>query len=701
VEISEKIDILLVDDRPDNFTVLEAVLNMPNYNLVRATSGFEAIRIADQMEFAVILMDVQMPGKDGFETAREIRRQGKSKNAPIIFVTAIYGDEAYVNLGYDAGAVDYIFKPFNPHILKSKVAVLVDLFLKTRKLVHQSERLRDIEKREHANKLLDVRIKGIQREQALQQKYKDLVDSIDHCIVWSINHETMKFTFVSPQAEKLTGYKTFEWTSGNDFWLKLLHPEDSEKVLEAIEKAKKGEDVEFEKRLITKEGKTLWFHTSIHLGEHSELRGLSIDVTSLKKAELTQRFLAETGAQLAASALDYDKILAKITEMVVPKLGSWCGIHMVDENGKIKTEALSHEYPEKAELVCEFEKNYQMIFGKTHGMPAVIGTGKPEVVSFENIDPSLSTAISDLGLRSYICVPMVIRERVLGTITIASTKKDFQNDDLTVMVDLARRAALAIENALLYNKSESAIQTRDEFLSIASHELRTPLTPLKLQFQITSKLIKDGKFQTLTPEKLKKMMETSDRQLNRLNTLIDELLSVSRINLGRMELYYESMDLSQLIRNVAEQYKDQLESSSCELSLDLDPTIKGEWDPSKLEQVIVNLLTNSIKYGQGKPIRIQAASTNGMAHLTVQDFGIGIDDGAQKKIFDLFERAPSAKKYGGMGLGLFVVNNIVKKHGGTIRVESKLDQGTTFILELPKKPAEQSKEAYNTKSYLH
>src|ERR1700727_2673952 len=123
METLENIDILLVDDRPDNFTVLEAVLDLPNYNLVRATSGFEAITLAAQTQFAVILMDVQMPGKDGFTTAREVRQRGASKDAPIIFVTAIYGDEAYVNLGYDAGAVDYIFKPFNTHILRSKVAV--------------------------------------------------------------------------------------------------------------------------------------------------------------------------------------------------------------------------------------------------------------------------------------------------------------------------------------------------------------------------------------------------------------------------------------------------------------------------------------------------------------------------------------------------------------------------------------------------
>ena len=154
MEQKVEINVLLVDDRPDNLTVLEAVLGSCNYNLVRAQSGDEAVKLASEMEFAVILLDVQMPGKDGFVTAREIRKAGASVNSPILFVTAIYGEEIYINLGYAVGAVDYIFKPFNPYILRSKVAVFCDLYEKTRNLLIQSEQLRETEKRLQANETM-------------------------------------------------------------------------------------------------------------------------------------------------------------------------------------------------------------------------------------------------------------------------------------------------------------------------------------------------------------------------------------------------------------------------------------------------------------------------------------------------------------------------------------------------------------------
>src|SRR5437868_2253413 len=143
----KKVDILLVDDRPDGLLAMEAVLSCPDYNLVKASSGHDALRLLGIHDFAVILLDIQMPGMDGFETAERIKRNPAHKNIPIIFVTAINKDTRYVNQGYEAGAFDYLFKPFNPLVLKSKVSIFVDLYRQNRQMVEQTKLLAESEEK--------------------------------------------------------------------------------------------------------------------------------------------------------------------------------------------------------------------------------------------------------------------------------------------------------------------------------------------------------------------------------------------------------------------------------------------------------------------------------------------------------------------------------------------------------------------------
>jgi PAS domain S-box-containing protein len=172
----ERVDILIVDDRLDGLIALEAVLSSPRMNLVRAQSGREAISLITQHNFAVILLDVQMPELDGFETALIIRQNEKYRFTPIIFVTAINKDDKYIYKGYEAGAVDYIFKPFEPQILRSKVGFFVDLFLKSKQLQAQADMIRESERRERYLKLAELEVESLKR-------YRNLADSIPH-LIW-------------------------------------------------------------------------------------------------------------------------------------------------------------------------------------------------------------------------------------------------------------------------------------------------------------------------------------------------------------------------------------------------------------------------------------------------------------------------------------------------------------------------------------
>jgi len=228
-------------------------------------------------------------------------------------------------------------------------------------------------------------------------------------------------------------------------------------------------------------------------------------------------------------------------------------------------------------------------------------------------------------------------------------------------------------------RERDAIRLRDEFLSIASHELRTPLTPLRLQLQSTLKCLDKGETDEAD---LRPRLELALRQTVRLGTLVTDLLEVSRISSGRLTLQLEEMDLAESVRDVAERHEPEARNAGTTISVQTEPVI-GRWDRLRIEQVIANLLVNAIKYGGGLPVRLTVERADGGARLTVRDEGIGISTEDQDRIFDRFERAVSVRSYGGMGLGLYIAQQIVDAHGGRIQVRSARGEGSTFMVDLP------------------
>ncbi len=232
-------------------------------------------------------------------------------------------------------------------------------------------------------------------------------------------------------------------------------------------------------------------------------------------------------------------------------------------------------------------------------------------------------------------------------------------------------------------EAREAVRLRDEFLSVASHELKTPLTSLKLRVQ---SLIEHPPESVHDPEelaRLAKSFELAERQVRRLEKLVNNLLDVSRIAIGRFPLQREQVDLVAMVHNVVGQFSAEIARCGSDVTLELPEQAIGSWDPLRLEQVLVNLLSNALKYGAGKPISISVGIGDSWARLTVRDQGIGISAADQARIFERFERAVSLD-YGGLGLGLHITREIVRAHGGTIRVESEPEHGAAFIVELPR-----------------
>jgi two-component system sensor kinase FixL len=236
--------------------------------------------------------------------------------------------------------------------------------------------------------------------------------------------------------------------------------------------------------------------------------------------------------------------------------------------------------------------------------------------------------------------------------------------------------------ALLYRQAREEVQARDEFLSIASHELRTPVTALHVQLQVLQRVVERSG--GAVPEPVRERVTALDRQVRRLADLVEALLDLSRIRLGRLELAREPVDVAALAQEVAAPYQSNPEvANGSPVRVVAAGTAVGSLDRVRVEQVLGNLLANAVKFGEGKPVEVRVERDGPCIRVAVVDHGVGIAAGESERIFGRFERAAPAQNYAGLGLGLYVAREIVEAHGGHIRGEGAPGKGATFTVEFP------------------
>ena len=562
-------DILIVDDRPDKVLAYRAILDDLGQIIFTADSGREALKQVLARDFSVILLDVNMPGMDGLETAALIRNRSRSAHVPIIFVTADYEDEHRMAEAYSLGAVDYIASPVVPEILRAKVKVFVDLYL----LAQQANR---------------------------------------------------------------------------------------------------------------------------QVQEHVALVEERVARTAAEKATRRHAFLAEASVALAGS-LDFAAIARETLRLCVPAVADACALTLVADAAETAPTKL--RWPEHGGSGTQLDSPGQAMCEAANpwlreAIDRVLKTGKAEVM------PELSRATTDMppatsdeperdgvtvsdARYSIAVVPLVARGRTLGALSLGlgTSGRELDTDTFSMATELAARAAIALDNARLFEKIQEQDRRKDEFLAILAHELRNPLAPISNAVHLMHAAERD-------PARLTWAREVIGRQLKQLIRLVDDLLDVSRITRGKIELKIESIDVARVIAAAVETsrpYVDALEHVLV-VSTPAEPLwLKGDF--VRVAQILANLINNAAKYtNKGGRIAVSACREGTEIVFRVRDSGAGIPPEQLSAIFEPFRQIDRTlgRSQGGLGVGLTLARRLTEMQGGRISAYSEgLDRGSEFTVRLP------------------
>lgn len=414
-----------------------------------------------------------------------------------------------------------------------------------------------------------------------------------------------------------------------------------------------------------------------------------------EKAAKRNTFLAEAST-LLSSTLDYHQTLRHLAKLAVSVLGDWATVIMVKNDGHLHRLAAVHTDPQKNRYLEMISDIYEADGEQSEGAARVIASGKSlfmPVIEKETLaqtakDPTQLEAMEYLGCFSCMIVPICAHHKVHGAISLVSANPHyhFSTTDLDLAEELGRRAGAAIDNSLLYEAAQNAIKVRDNFMSMASHELKTPITSLKMQFQMAKR--KMGPDHSILPsaQKWGKILNLACLQVDRLTNLVEDMLDISRIQEGKLSFNVGQVNLTKLVEEVCEGLADQLRESKNHLEVAISPRVIGLWDKTRLEQVLINLIANAIKYAPGTLIKIEGLLLEDNAVIIVSDRGPGIAREKLERIFERYERATPSRSIAGLGLGLYISRQIVLAHSGEIWAESASGEGAKFMVKLPLNP---------------
>jgi signal transduction histidine kinase/DNA-binding response OmpR family regulator len=563
-----QVNILVVDDVPAQHLILRSVLEELGENIVAVSSGRAALAAVLEQEFAVILLDVNMPGMDGFETASMMRSYRRTARTPIIFITA-YVDEKEMSRGYSLGAVDYISSPVVPEILRAKVRAFVDMHRMRNELVVRAAEREELAKAE--------------AQRAAAELARHRAD------------------FLANASEALT-------------------------------------------------------------------RSLEVDATAAKIVELPVPALADAAVLIFTAG-----------EGLAPRsVACIANAACLDENHRVPGVRQYRALPlaNLNKLVRE---------SLSTGRPATLPVeGKPGLAIIHD-DGTCREALLDLD--EMTAYPILLDTAQPAAIVLGIRRSSERTDDASVTREFISRAAIALENALLFSAIRDGDRRKNEFLAMLAHELRNPLAPIVNAVAV---------MRTAKPDDAQVMRWAGDiigTQAEHLVRIVDDLLDVSRIARGVVTLRMEPVLLSSIIERAIETSGPNYAGRSQTLireGPDVNVVIDG--DIVRLSQIVANLLNNASKFTPpGGRVRISTEHDGATASIVVFDEGDGIDPAFLPHVFDLFAQGQTSldRNQGGLGIGLTLVRHLTEMHGGTVQCESEgLGRGSRFTVRLPARVVE-------------
>jgi PAS domain S-box-containing protein len=428
-------------------------------------------------------------------------------------------------------------------------------------------------------------------------------------------------------------------------------------------------------------------------GEIAGIVGIATNITERRRREQANLLLAEAGRVLTES-LDYRTTLNTVARLLTPAMADWCSVVLQNEAGEFDTLAVAHTDPAKADLAREVSEKYPLPKDSTFGAPNVARTGRSEL--YEDVSDAMLEArardadelalLRSLGMQSAMIVPMQAHGRTLGAITLicAESGRHFSAADLPIVEELARRSALAIENAELFRAAAAANRAKSEFLASMSHELRTPLNAILGYTQLLS----DGITGSITASQQEQLLRIRASATHLLG-LIDEVLSYSRMEAGREQVSFHDVDVGTVVDEAAAIVRPLASAKKLPLVVEPHPDAPHiQTDVLKLRQILVNLLTNAIKFTDEGEVSLSAHVDGDHLSLIVRDTGIGIPPNHMERVFEPFWQVEqsASRRVGGTGLGLSVSRGLAHLLGGELTGRSVPGEGSTFTIRLPLAP---------------